>query len=268
MTDADSVVIFDVGAHKREDSEFYLKLGYSVVAIEANPHLAEHLRKRFAREISAGRYTLIEKAIGKSLETITFYVNTDVSVWGTTSPEWVERNRRMGAESMAITVESMPFSEVVRQHGCPYYLKVDIEGADMLCIEGLKSVEYRPKFVSIESSKTSWKDLLREFEALEELGYTRFAVVNQKLHKNGWFKGRTGESVKHSFEEGASGPFGEHLQCEWLTKQAAIRRYARIFMQYKVLGDNTLLGGLGRRLGLNGWYDTHAMREHPAVNMR
>ncbi len=30
-------LVFDVGAHKGEDSDFYLNLGYRVVAVEANP---------------------------------------------------------------------------------------------------------------------------------------------------------------------------------------------------------------------------------------
>lgn len=262
MTTKNAEVVFDVGAHKGEDSDFYLKLGYSVVAIEANPYLAENLRKRFSSEISEGRYTLIDKAVGESGETITFYVNEDVSVWGTANREWAERNRRRGTHSKAIQVDSIRFSDVVKQHGCPHYLKVDIEGADMLCIEGLRDVECRPKYISLESSITSWKEVLREFDLFEELGYTRFALVNQrKPHKSGQFTNRSGVPVSHTFADDASGPFGEYLQCEWLTKREAISRYKRIFLLYKTMGNDTLLAGVGRRLGLDYWFDTHAMRQ-------
>ena len=32
-------LIYDVGAHKGENSDFYLRLGFRVVAVEANPML-------------------------------------------------------------------------------------------------------------------------------------------------------------------------------------------------------------------------------------
>lgn len=34
-------LIYDIGAHLGEDTDFYLKKGFKVVAIEANPFLAE-----------------------------------------------------------------------------------------------------------------------------------------------------------------------------------------------------------------------------------
>lgn len=40
-------LIYDVGGHLGEDTDFYLKKGFKVVAIEANPGLAERLSERF-----------------------------------------------------------------------------------------------------------------------------------------------------------------------------------------------------------------------------
>jgi len=262
-----SDLIFDVGSHKGEDSDFYLKLGYRVVAIEAHPTLVQDLKKRFSDEINSGRYRLVDKAIGESEETITFYINKQVSVWGTANPKWAKRNEGLGTESEEIEVQSVRFSDVVTKYGCPYYLKIDVEGADMLCVDALQDLECRPKYISIESSKTSWSDLLNEFNALEKLGYTRFAVVDQKAHKSGEFRNRSGQLISYSFVEGASGPFGEQINAVWLTKKQAICRYLPIFFLYKTIGDNTFLPKILRRLPIirrilefETWYDTHAMR--------
>jgi FkbM family methyltransferase len=265
--DPESDLIFDVGAHKGEDSDFYLKLGYRVVAIEAHPILAANLRKRFSGEIRTGRYTLIEKAIGNGDEQITFYVNNTNSLWGTAYAHWVDRNRKMGSDAQAITVQSVRFADLLRTYGCPHYLKIDIEGADMLCVNALFASRCRPKYISIESTKTSWLDLLQELKTLERLGFTRFKVVDQKSHGSGQFKDKDGNVLNYQFEQDASGPFGESLAGRWLTRRQAIRRYVPIFVLYKTVGDNKLLAKilwripLARRriLGLVSWYDTHAM---------
>ena len=40
-------LIFDVGLHKGEDTDFYLKKGFSVVAFEADPDLVAACQERF-----------------------------------------------------------------------------------------------------------------------------------------------------------------------------------------------------------------------------
>src|SRR5262245_54527799 len=122
-----SNLVFDVGAHKGEDSDFYLKLGYRVLAIEANPSLAQQLRQRFHKEIETGKYILIDQAIAARSGEIAFYLNSFTTEWGTTDPEWVKRNEALGARTERINVKCVDFSQVLENHGCPHYIKVDIE---------------------------------------------------------------------------------------------------------------------------------------------
>ena len=53
------------------------------------------------------------------------------------------RNKGFGAESEEIKVESIRFVEILKKFGCPYYLKIDVEGADMLCVNALKDFDCR-----------------------------------------------------------------------------------------------------------------------------
>lgn len=261
-------LIFDVGAHTGEDSDFYLKLGYRVLAIEANPLLAHNLRNRFSKEISDGQYILLEKAVGAAEGNISFYINETKSVWGTANSEWAERNRKLGAFSKEITVQSIRFNDIISTYGCPYYLKIDIEGSDMLCINALSFLDCRPKHISLESTKTSWSDLSSEFDALERLGYKYFKVVKQGSHKSSAFKNRYGQHMTYAFDSDATGPFGDYLEGVWLSKDQAIRKYFLIFIGYTIMGDNTFLSTVvgeiplvRRILHYVGWYDTHAMYE-------
>ena len=95
MQAAQHKLIYDVGAHKGEDTEFYLKKGFSVVAIEANPALCLGLTKRFEEFINSGRLVLLNLAISDHSGEVTLFIN-DKSDWGTTDPEWVKRNQALG----------------------------------------------------------------------------------------------------------------------------------------------------------------------------
>jgi hypothetical protein len=53
-------LIFDIGCHEGQDSDFYLRKGFTVVAVEANPALCVQLKQRFSQEIEDGQFTLVE----------------------------------------------------------------------------------------------------------------------------------------------------------------------------------------------------------------
>ena len=153
-------LIYDVGMHKGEDTEFYLKKGFRVIAVEAMPSFCAEVKDRLSADVTAQRLTIVSGAIAERPGTIPFYVNPN-SVWGTTQQSWSERNERLGLKSSGvIEVPALDFADLLRKHGVPHYLKVDIEGADLLCLEALKGGDLRPRHISIESNKVSWPELL------------------------------------------------------------------------------------------------------------
>jgi FkbM family methyltransferase len=86
----DRSLIFDVGCNNRQDSDFYLKKGFRVVAVEANPALCEGLRERFAVEIAQGRFTLVCEAIAEEEGEVEFYVNEKENIRSTIMPDHAE----------------------------------------------------------------------------------------------------------------------------------------------------------------------------------
>lgn len=102
----------------------------------------------------------MNKAIASQEGPIRFHVNQALSVWGTLNPEWAERNARLGAASKEVVGEAVRLEQLFARFGVPYYLKVDIEGADIVCLDALKISGARPTYVSIESNKARWNDLL------------------------------------------------------------------------------------------------------------
>ena len=234
-------LIYDIGLHLGADSEFYLKKGFNVVGVEADPAIAAKAADRMKAYVDAGRLTIVNKAIARDEGPITFFVS-DVSENSTTDCEWAERNRNLGASISEITVPGIPFHRLLKEYGVPYYTKIDIERADTLCLEGLLGNADRPKYVSLESSKVSFDDVVNEFCLLQKLGYRKYKIVAQHRVEEQRLPNpaREGQFIEHLFTHGCSGAFGRELPGEWISLERALQAYMRIFQRYRTLRDLSL----------------------------
>lgn len=266
-------LIYDVGAHEGEDTALYLAKGFRVVAVEAHPVLAEVLALRFPAAISSGRLTIVCAAVADRDGPVDFFDNETVSVWGTTSATWAARNEKMGAPSTCIEVEGVRFGDLLDTYGVPYYLKVDIEGADLLCLEALRFRDDRPQHVSFEATKSSWSELLVEFDLLADLGYDRYKVVPQHevSQQVAPRPALEGEYVRYRPVAGSSGFFGDEAPGRWLDRKGALNAYMPVFMTYALYGEDGIAhrypeirAELDRYVTApesSVWFDTHATRQ-------
>ena len=84
-------LVMDIGLHRGEDSAYYLKKGFKVVAVEADPDLISHCKSRFPEFIESGNLTIVEGAVsdvGPDVEEIVFYKYPTLSLWGTINQDW------------------------------------------------------------------------------------------------------------------------------------------------------------------------------------
>ena len=266
-------LIYDVGLHHGQDTDFYLKKGFEVVAFEANPQNAAFCRERFADALASGQLTLVEGAIveNASPAKVKFYSNLDHSLWGSTSADWAYRNEVMGTRNEIIEVQSVSFSECLKKYGVPFYLKADIVGSEMICLRALLDFENKPDYLSIRSEKVIFRRLEAEFQLFEQLGYDRFKAIQQHFADlRVPLETSDGEKFDYLFAEGASGPFGEETGGKWKTREQILKDYRKIFVLYWLFGDYSYLTQSERgryfvrqlervaRRSMPGWYDTHA----------
>ena len=271
-------LIYDVGMHKGEDTDYYLKKGFRVVGFEAVPDLIKHCKDKFSEAIKNSKLILVEGAIvdpdleGMAGQTVKFYKNLDDSVWGTANVDWVRRNKILGTHHEVIEVNTVDFKKCLNQYGIPRYLKIDIEGSDTVCLKALLDFEQKPDYVSIESEKVAFGKLLEEMDLLERLGYAQFKAVQQQDISSQIEPDPSSEGVRvgHKFPGSSSGLFGEDLRGPWRKKEEIIKEYKEIFRLYDLFGDygkwNRFAGGrLLKNILINilhrpvpGWYDTHA----------
>lgn len=275
----DKKVIYDVGMHKGEDTDYYLKKGFKVIAFEANPDLVKSCQEKFANQISLGDLIIIEGAIIDSdLDTdvenpkIKFYRNKNLSVWGTVDSNWAKRNEKRGTVNEIVEVQKINFKKCLQEYGIPYYLKIDIEGMDVVCLKSLLSFEKKPSYISIESEKISFVALKDEFNLFNKNGYDKFKIINQAdiSSQKEPIKSKENIYLNFIFKSGATGLFGKDLPNKWISYPSAINRYKLIFVGYNLFGDNGKITNnfirksifkivsLFTKQSIPGWYDTHA----------
>ena len=119
----DRSLIFDVGCNDGQDSDFYLKKGFRVVAVEANPALCERLRRTFCRRRSprAGS-SLVCEAIAEEAGEVDFYLNDIENIRSTiidsVTLKWPPRWEDLQTKTV---VPSITFPSLIEKFGVPYY---------------------------------------------------------------------------------------------------------------------------------------------------
>ena len=113
----DSRLIFDLGMNNGDDTDYYLKLGYDVVALEANPALCARASERFADAVEQGRLTIVHAAIWEHSGKTSFLVNLDNDHWSSIDPDWAGRD---DSTCERITVQCVTLPELFARFGVPY----------------------------------------------------------------------------------------------------------------------------------------------------
>lgn len=217
----DSNLIFDIGMHTGQDTEFYLKKGFRVVAVDANPVLVDAAKARFAAEIADDQLVIEGIGIGPNEATLPFYVNHQRSEWSS----FIKHLGSRGGGFDVIEVPVVRLNELLAKYGVPYYLKIDIEGFDIYAVKSLWASPDRPLYVSFEAVPNN----LDSVATLFAQGYGLFKLINQRVFPtyqllNPALEGRF---VEHKFELGSSGPFGEESPLKWGTLAEVVTDYVK-----------------------------------------
>ncbi len=246
-TEAREGLIFDVGMHRGDDTEFYLKKGFRVVAIEANPELVDTARARFAEHLRSGQLVLLNVGIHRHDGVSDFLINESKDDWSSFDARMAGRD---GASCRTVEVKTRTFKSILGEFGVPYYLKCDIEGHDELVLQDLLASGKRPAYVSVEAHTVGYLGLLYA------AGYREFKLVNQRLNPaivppN---PPREGRYVQHAFTTFSSGLFGEEVPGVW----RSIDEIAYDYLLYRV-------GFIEKSQMKAGWFDFHARRSEPTL---
>jgi FkbM family methyltransferase len=164
-------LVIDIGMFDTADTCYYLETGHRVIAVEANPRLASRGAAKLHAAVSEARLEIINAAIAPSRERVTLTVNGDNAGGSSVIPGMVDATIASGSYD----VEGVTMADVLARAGQRARLvKIDIEGADGLCIEAINAAN-RPEFLSVEAHSRC-----EEFIGLlSTAGFTRFKLIDQ-----------------------------------------------------------------------------------------
>lgn len=258
-------LIYDVGMNNGDDTAFYLARGYRVLAIEANPELAEAGRKRFAAEIAERKVQILEVAIGAEPGRASFWISSKSEF----SSFDRENARKWNNSAYEVDVECQSMQSILAEYGTPFYMKIDIEGADHLCLQAIDPKD-SPEFVSFE------KGHLEDLFTARSKGYSRFKMIDQEDFKQIIFTNesrsgriirphigrlkdrlkwllsrRTAESLALAeYVYASSGPFGEETDGPWRSMEQVAFTWLAFDLGYTGSPDPIL----------HDWFDVHCGR--------
>jgi FkbM family methyltransferase len=283
----DPKLIYDVGMNNGDDTAYYMWRGFRVLAIEANPELVQNALTRFAREIRTGRLMILNVGIAEEQ--------------GRVLPFWIcDADSRLssfdrGLASLngscphhEIRVPCRGFRSILEEFGVPFYMKVDIQGYDYLCVKDLDSQQL-PKFISVSD--------INLLGSLYKLGFNYFKCITQRyylplqlpltveasrLQRAEWLQQNRNPLIRAFrklggrhwierqfnrirtrdgwlFPDGSSGPFGDDLPGRWLSYNELSDTYSR-FLRLRWQSPRSLLWAPGGILSNPFNIDLHACR--------
>jgi len=237
-------LIYDLGFFNGDDTDYYLKKGYNVIAIEANPNLFECGKLRFKEEIKSKKLILLNNAFTDTNEQIIkFYIHPKNLDWGTCLKEKAEYWKVPLIHYDIHDIQTINLSALYNKYGCPYYIKTDIEGLDYLVLTQLMTMKHKPIYLSFELSRL---DYYKTFMGLLICEYTGFLLINQLSHVD-----KIDESIGYKFGNYHSGFFGMDIFKDVnknLNYDECLTRYIK-YKELKIIDNQNLA---------LGWIDIHA----------
>jgi FkbM family methyltransferase len=179
-------VIYDFGMNNGDSTAYYLTKGVPVVGVDANQKLCDFVGKRFEREVQSGQLTIVPVALSEQEtdELLTFYIHkTNHGLSTLLKP----------ADPSQFDVVQVPCrtpSSIIKEHGDPLYVKIDIEHYDQHVLREIFSAGIFPPEISAESLSVEVFALLVAYQ------YKSFNIVD-----GGFVAGPFGEDIKTPWED-------------------------------------------------------------------
>jgi FkbM family methyltransferase len=164
--------VFDIGANVGDKTRIFCRLTERVIAVEATPSLAETLKQRFRDQPNV---IVVAKAVGAAETKARLRLFGDGGGCNTLSTK-AERIKEPGAalrgsDNDTVEVPVTTLDKLVKEHGTPVYVKIDVEGYETEVLQGLTTP------VPLISFEANLPDFMPETRRCVDLIESRFPAT-------------------------------------------------------------------------------------------
>ena len=199
--------IYDFGANKGQNIDYFYRFTNRVIAIEPIPDLYNQIKEKYEFEINNKKLLVLNSAVVTDEETrkIDFFVNSEKS-WESTL---IKNEKYKKIEVNAVTPNAL-----FKINGFPDYLKIDIENFDLEVLKYLHINKITPRYVSFEAQNSDILDFV-----INNFDYKYFNfVLGHRISKD----------YEHlGLQNNSSGPICDDLKFTWVSK-SMIKKYMTI----------------------------------------
>jgi FkbM family methyltransferase len=224
-------IIYDIGSNNGDDIPYYLHRADLVVAVEANPILCEQIRQRFKSEIATDR--LVVENVVVSIQDdhdVDFYIHKEFHYLST-----MDLPIHNAANYNKVILPAKSIISLINQYGYPFYVKIDIEGADEMILRAIFQAGIYPSYLSVEAHSVGVLGVLMSLGNYQHFKMVDGATVHNR-YSNTIIIDRFSKHRNHSFPVHSAGPFGDDIHGDWMLSD--------VFMRYFVFAGP-------------GWKDIH-----------
>jgi FkbM family methyltransferase len=174
-------LVFDIGSHVGDRIAVFRRLGARVVAVEPQPALIKTLKLLYGRD----RAIAIEPvAVACNPGTLELKLNLDNPTVSTASDAFLQAaHGAPGWEGQkwikSIDVPAVTLDALIRRHGIPAFIKIDVEGLEAEVLAGLA---YGIPALSFEFTTIQPKVATDCIARCATLGYARYNAILGESH--------------------------------------------------------------------------------------
>ena len=175
-------LFFDIGAHLGSKSKQFLDKNLKAIMVEPLPQCVEQLKIKFKNK---NNVEIIQKAVGRTTGNMTLDVNTKMPTTSTMAKHWKSGRFSNEKWDQKITVEMTTLDHLIKIHGLPKYIKIDVEGFEFDVLIGLSQ---KAGIISFEFTSEFLDQTINCLNHLRKIGYHEynFSIGERRKFYSNW----------------------------------------------------------------------------------
>ena len=181
-------LVFDIGANMGQKTDIFLRLGARVVAVEPDERNQRVLRGKFIKyRLFRKPVCIVGKAVSDEVALKPMWIDGPGSALNTLSTKWVDTLRRDKARFSHTpdplefrekrSVETTTLEQLIKVHGLPLFVKIDVEGYELTVLQGLRRpVPYLSFEVNLPEFREEGVQCLTILQSLDPDGQWNYVV--------------------------------------------------------------------------------------------